>query len=99
MIGRYRNLTILALVICMQVVGLGVQLRKTDDGDSARLIQYWAIATITPPERAVVGTGHWFRNAWHNYVDLRGVRSENQQLKAEVERMRLEQVRVTQDAA
>src|SRR5690242_6223277 len=98
MISRYRNLTVLALVICLQVVGLGMQLRKTDDGGSARLIQYWAMAVITPPERAVVNAGHWVRNTWHGYVDLRGLRAENEQLKAVLDRMRLEQVRLSEDA-
>ena len=38
-------------------------------------------------------------NLWHNYFYLRGVRAENRQLKAEIEQMRLEQVRLGEDAA
>jgi len=38
------------------------------------------------------------RNIWHNYFYLRGVRAENRSLKAQIERMSLEQVRMSQDA-
>jgi rod shape-determining protein MreC len=37
-------------------------------------------------------------NVWHNYFYLRGVRAENRNLKAQIERMSLEQVRISQDA-
>src|ERR1051325_6137647 len=36
---------------------------------------------------------------WRSYVYLRGVRQENRDLKYEIERLRLEQVRLEQDAA
>jgi rod shape-determining protein MreC len=36
---------------------------------------------------------------WHNYFYLRGVRAENRQLKEQIEHMRLEQVRLAEDAA
>jgi rod shape-determining protein MreC len=38
-------------------------------------------------------------NVWHNYFYLRGVRAENRQLKDQIEQMRLQQVRLTEDAA
>jgi rod shape-determining protein MreC len=37
-------------------------------------------------------------NLWSNYVYLRGVRQENRDLKFEIEQLRLEQVRLTDDA-
>ena len=37
-------------------------------------------------------------NIWHNYAYLRGVRQENRDLKAEIERLRIEQVRLKEDA-
>jgi rod shape-determining protein MreC len=39
------------------------------------------------------------RNLWHNYFFLRGVRAENRELKEQIEQMRLEQVRLSEDAA
>src|ERR1041385_1044684 len=40
------------------------------------------------------GTG----NTWREYVYLRGVRQENRDLKMEIERLKLEQVRMSEDA-
>src|SRR4029077_316663 len=37
-------------------------------------------------------------NLWTNYVYLRGVRQENRDLKFEIERLRPEQVRLSEDA-
>jgi rod shape-determining protein MreC len=45
-----------------------------------------------------VSTGHFFSNGWHNYADLRGVRKQNRELQDEVARLRMEQVRLQQDA-
>ena len=45
-----------------------------------------------------VSTGHFFRDGWHNYADLRGVRKQNHELQDEVTRLQMEQVRLKQDA-
>jgi len=37
-------------------------------------------------------------NLWRNYLYMRGVRAENRDLKQQIEQMRIEQVRLTQDA-
>jgi rod shape-determining protein MreC len=97
-LGRYRNLIVLVGVLFAQVLGLAVQVRRTTDSEPTRLIRVWAVGTITPLERALVWTQTTSRNIWHNYFYLRGVRAENRSLKAQIERMSLEQVRMSQDA-
>jgi rod shape-determining protein MreC len=97
--SRYRNLSILVVVLFAQVFGLALQVRKSGSGGSTSLIRYWAISTITPMEKAVIRSGHVVSNGWHSYIDLRGVRTENQELKDELERVRLDQVRIVEDAA
>jgi len=77
---------------------LAVQVRRTTDSEPTRLIRVWAVGTITPLEKALVWTQTTSRNVWHNYFYLRGVRAENRSLKAQIERMSLEQVRTSQDA-
>jgi rod shape-determining protein MreC len=57
------------------------------------------MTAFTPFERAFVATGHFFRNTWHNYIDLHGVRKENRELQKELARLRLEQVRLKADAS
>jgi rod shape-determining protein MreC len=99
-LGRYRNLIILVGVLFLQVLGLAMQVKRVNtQAKDTRLIRVWAVGAVTPFERVLVwfesGTG----NIWHNYFYLRGVRAENRQLKGQIEQMRLEQVRLTEDAA
>ncbi len=97
-LGRYRNLTILVGVLFLQVLGLAVQVKRSADAESTRLIRIWAVDLITPFERALVWGQNGGNNLWHNYFFLRGVRAENRQLKEQIEQMRLEQVRLSEDA-
>jgi rod shape-determining protein MreC len=86
-------------VLFAQVLGLAVQVKRTTDTQSSRLIRIWAVDSVTPFEKMLnwMHGGSW--NLWHNYIYLRGVRAENRGLKAEIERLRLEQVRLNEDAA
>jgi rod shape-determining protein MreC len=85
-------------VLFVQVLGLAVQVRRTTDTDSSRLIRIWAVGAVSPLEKALVWTQTSTGNLWHNYFYLRGVRAENRELKRQIEEMRIEQVRVSQDA-
>jgi rod shape-determining protein MreC len=100
-LGRYRNLIILVGVLFLQVLGLATQVKRNggNDAEHTRLIRIWMVGTITPFERGVVWVENGTGNLWHNYFYLRGVRAENRQLKAQIEQMRLEQVRLSEDAA
>ena len=97
-LGRYRNLIVLVGVLFAQVLGLAVQVKRTTDSESTRLIGIWAVGAVTPLEKALVWAQTSSRNVWHNYFYLRGVRAENRSLKQQIERMSLEQVRMSQDA-
>ncbi|MGB7602003.1 MAG: rod shape-determining protein MreC [Candidatus Sulfotelmatobacter sp.] len=97
-LGRYRNLTILVGVLFLQVLGLAVQVKRSGDSEHTRLIRIWAVDTVTPFERVLVWAQNSSANLWHNYFFLRGVRAENRQLKQQIEQMRLEQVRLNEDA-
>ena len=91
-------------VLFIQVVGLATQVKRPEGakpgttGSGTRLIRVWTVTAFTPFEKMFVSTGHFFRNGWHNYADLRGVRKQNQELQDEVARLRMEQVRLKQDA-
>jgi rod shape-determining protein MreC len=97
-LGRYRNLTILVGVLFLQVLGLAVQVKRSGDPENTRLIRIWAVDAVTPFERILVWVQQSSGNLWHNYVYLRGVRAENRELKQQIEQMRLEQVRLNEDA-
>ena len=99
-LARYRNLIILVGVLFLQVLGLAVQVKRGgNDTENTRLIRIWAVGAITPFERGLVWFENSTRDLWHNYFYLRGVRIENRELKQEIEQMRLERVRLTEDAA
>jgi rod shape-determining protein MreC len=97
-LGRYRNLTILVGVLFLQVLGLAVQVKRSADAEHTRLIRIWAVDLVTPFERGLVWVQNGSSDLWHNYFFLRGVRAENRQLKEKIEQMRLEQVRLSEDA-
>src|SRR5271170_4919668 len=97
-LGRYCKLTVVVGVLFQQVLGLAVQVKRSADAESTRLIRVWAVDLITPFERVLVWGQNGSNNLWHNYFFLRGVRAENRQLKDQIEQMRLEQVRLNEDA-
>jgi rod shape-determining protein MreC len=99
-LGRYRNLIVLVGVLFVQVLGLAVQVnvKRTTDTEPTRLIRVWAVGTVAPLEKLLAWAQTSSGNVWHNYFYLRGVRAENRGLKAEIEQMRIEQVRMSQDA-
>src|ERR1700694_2579163 len=101
--SRYKNPLLLMAVLFIQVIMLATQVKRADDpknpsGGGTRLIRVWAVNVVTPIERAFVGSGHFFRNTWRNYVDLHDVREQNRRLQAEVDRLRMEQVKLKEDA-
>jgi rod shape-determining protein MreC len=101
---RYKNPLALMAVLFIQVVALATQVKRPEGakpgstGSGTRLIRVWTVTAFTPVEKIFVSTGHFFRNGWHNYADLRDVRKQNIELQEKVARLQMEQVRLRQDA-
>jgi len=104
---RYRNLLVLLAILLVQIIGLAMQVRRTGEGRSTlettdssgvRLIRLWANALVSPPERLIHSSNLGVQYLWHNYVDLRHVRQQNQDLQKTVDRLRLEQAALLEDA-
>ena len=53
---------------------------------------------ISPPERLIHGTKMGSARLWTNYIDLRHVREQNQDLQKTIDRLRLEQAALLEDA-
>lgn len=98
-LSRYRNLVILVGVLFLQVLGLAVQVKRSGEAEHTRLIRIWAVDAITPFERALVRLQDKGGDLWSNYIYLRGVRSENRELKDQIERLKLDEVRLSENAA
>lgn len=98
LLTRHRNVSILVAVLFAQILGLAVQVKRSGQTEETRLIRVWAVGAISPFEKALVWTRQGVSGTWRNYIYLRGVRAENRELKQQIEQMRLEQVRLTEDA-
>lgn len=98
--GRYRNVSILAAAIFLQIVGLAYQVKRhtADNAGSTRLIRAWTVSAVTPLEKIVVRAQTGTTDIWHNYFYLRGVRQQNRVLQQQIQDLQLEQVRLRQDA-
>jgi rod shape-determining protein MreC len=104
---RYRNLLVLLVILLVQIVGLAVQVRRVNtgrysadpaDGPGVRLIRLWADALVSPPERTIHNTRLGIGWVWTNYIDLRHVRQQNRDLQQTIDRLRLEQAALLEDA-
>jgi rod shape-determining protein MreC len=100
---RFKNALFLILVLFTQAIALAVQVRSPidpgePDGPSTRLIRMWALATVTPLERAAHGIGWGLHNGWADYIDLRHVRRQNADLQQQLARLRIEQAAIAEDA-
>ncbi|HEY1529029.1 MAG TPA: rod shape-determining protein MreC [Candidatus Angelobacter sp.] len=91
-------------VLFIQVVALATQVKRPENvragsaGSGTRLIRVWTVTAFTPIEKMFVSSGHFFRNGWHNYADLRSVRKQNRDLQDQVARLQMERVQLRQDA-
>jgi rod shape-determining protein MreC len=101
---RYKNPLVLMAVLFIQVIALATQVKRQENpragggGGGTRLIRVWTITAFTPIEKMFVSTGHFFRDSWHTYGDLRGIRKQNHDLQEQIERLQMEQARLRQDA-
>jgi rod shape-determining protein MreC len=104
---RYRNLLVLLALLVAQILGLAMQVHRSangqvgndsGDGRSVKLIRYWANSLVSPPEKALHSSGSGISGLWSNYVDLRHVRQQNAELQKTVDRLRLEQAALMEDA-
>jgi rod shape-determining protein MreC len=104
---RYRNLLVLLALLVAQILGLAMQVHRAangqvgsdpGDGRSVKLIRYWANSLVSPPEKALHSSGSGISGLWNNYVDLRHVRQQNADLQKTVDRLRLEQAALLEDA-
>jgi rod shape-determining protein MreC len=106
---RYRNPLVLVALVLVQVIMLASQIGRTvrnvpggpldhPDAHSVRLIRLWTESAAAPFERGFHWVGSGVRSSWQNYFALRSVKKQNETLKAEVDRLRLEQASLAEDA-
>ena len=87
LLTRYRNITVLLLVIFAQLVLLAYQVKN---GSDVRLIRVWSVTAVTPLARVIEGARGGTQGFLQNYVFLRDSRAENERMRTELGRLKLE---------
>ena len=88
-VNRYRNLTILLLVIFAQFLLLAVQVKNDQD---VRIIRVWTVTAVTPFARVVELMRGGSIGFLRNYVLLHDEDAENRRLRAEVGQLKLQNI-------
>lgn len=91
-----RPIFMLAIVVMAQVMLLAYQVKGEHD---VRLIRYWAVALVTPIERVGTWSTSKVGGAWSGYVGLHGARTENNQMRAELDQLRIRNRELESEAA
>ncbi len=86
-LNRYRNITVLLLVIFAQLILLAVQVKNDKD---MRMIRVWTVTAITPVARVIEAVRGGGAGLLRNYVTLRNTDAENRRLTEELNRDKLE---------
>ncbi|MBV9762722.1 MAG: rod shape-determining protein MreC [Acidobacteriaceae bacterium] len=89
LLSRYRNLTVLLVVVVAQLLYLAYQVRTNRD---ERLIRVWAVTAVTPMAGAVETIRRNTIGFLQDYFILLDVREQNRKLKSDNDRLRLENV-------
>jgi rod shape-determining protein MreC len=85
--SRYRNLTVLLLVLFSQLLLLAYQVRSSTQ---LRTIRVWAVTGVAPFARLLESSRSSVYSFFNDYFILLDVREENRRYKAETNRLKLE---------
>src|SRR5579872_6724885 len=87
LLNRYRNVTVLVLVIMAQLVLLAYQVRSDND---VRLIRVWAVTAVMPLARTLEAVRSGVANFVGNYINLHDTREQNRQIRDELGRLKMQ---------
>src|SRR3982750_1890834 len=88
-LSRYRNLTVLLVVVLAQLLYLAYQVRTNRD---ERLIRVWAVTAVTPMAGIVEALRRNTIGFLQDYFILLDVREQNRRLKSDNDHLRMENV-------
>lgn len=86
LLSRYRNLTVLLVVVVAQLLFIAYQVRGSRD---ERLIRVWAVSAVTPMAGVIEAVRHDTIGFLQDYFLLLDVREQNRKLKDENSRLRM----------
>ncbi|MGO9260934.1 MAG: rod shape-determining protein MreC [Bryobacteraceae bacterium] len=88
-VNRYRNITVLLLVIFAQLLLLAVQVKNDQD---VHLIRVWTVTAVTPMARILEGFRGGSIGFIRNYITLHDADADNRRLQADVDRLKMENI-------
>lgn len=89
LLNRYRNITVLLLVIMAQLVLLAVSAKNDQD---VRFIRIWTVTAVTPVARIIEGLRGGSTGFLHNYILLHDTNKENIRLRSELDKLKMDNV-------
>jgi rod shape-determining protein MreC len=89
LLSRFRNLTVLIVVVLAQLIYLGYQVKTNRD---ERLIRVWAVTAVTPLAGVVEAFRQNTIGFLQDYFILLDVREQNRKLKSDNDRLRMQNV-------
>jgi rod shape-determining protein MreC len=93
---RYRNITVLLVVLFAQLVLLAWQVKSDKD---VPVVRVWAISAVAPVASGIENARNGTTGFFSNYFELRNARDESRKLHTEVDRLRLENQFLKNDLA
>ncbi|MGA2434244.1 MAG: rod shape-determining protein MreC [Bryobacteraceae bacterium] len=90
LLSRYRNLTVLLLVIFAQLILLAYQVKSKDKDKDVPLVRVWAVTAVTPLANLIETIRSHTVDLADNYIFLRDVREQNQRIKDEIARLKID---------
>src|SRR3954451_4384913 len=89
LLSRYRNLTVLLVVVFAQLLYLAYQVKSNRD---ERLVRVWAVTAVTPMAGVVEAVRRNTIGFLQDYFILLDVREQNRRLKSDNDHLRMENV-------
>jgi rod shape-determining protein MreC len=86
LLTRYRNLTVLLVVVTGQLLLLAWQVKTAED---VPLIRIWAVSTVVPVARVLDDVRRYTFGSFQDYFVLVGVGDENRRLKQEITSLKM----------
>lgn len=87
LLNRYRNITVLLLVIFAQLVLIAVQVRNDRD---VRMVRVWSVTAITPLAKVLETVRGGTAGLFRNYILMHDAREDNRRMQAELDRLKME---------
>ena len=87
LLNRYRNITVLLIVIFAQLILLAYQVKSNQD---VRLVRVWAVTAVTPLARVIESVRSGAARVIQDYFFLHNLREENRTLQKDLGRLKVE---------